>query len=254
MKQVHYTIKTPGPSSSNKQTSRGRPEAASKGKQSTKPTVAEEILSRFQAQAALDPGNGQHILRLAQSLEFSPMSLARKLLLTKYPNCNKSEITEMMRNFDLIPDPTLALNISFCVFNDNLESGISDTSRRCIGEEYEVKLKEMSRAAGLVFYDEGDLRREGYDKTPDLKMAIPFIFRGRVVNWIESKALFGDLETHKEIIKRQLQSYANRFGHGLVIYWFGYQDVVATLEGNGNEWTILDEFPKTSDLEILEIS
>lgn len=44
--------------------------------------------------------------------------------------------------------------------------------RYAVGEEYEVKLKQLARDAGLSFYDEGDLRRQGFDKTPDLLLAI----------------------------------------------------------------------------------
>jgi hypothetical protein len=45
-----------------------------------------------------------------------------------------------------------------------------------------------------------------------------------VVHWIDSKAAFGDPETLKpeSQIGEQLLSYKNRFGSGLVIFWFGY--------------------------------
>ena len=45
---------------------------------------------------------------------------------------------------------------------------------------------------------------------------------GHLVNWIESKALFGDEETHAGYTNAQLRKYRHRYGPGLVIYWFGY--------------------------------
>lgn len=34
---------------------------------------------------------------------------------------------------------------------------------------------------------------------------------GRVVNWIESKATFGDEDTHQNYLDEQLTSYFNRY-------------------------------------------
>lgn len=72
------------------------------------------------------------------------------------------------------------------------------------------QLKQMATEAGMHYYDENDLRRLGYDKTPDIKMILPFLYKGQVINWIESKADFGDIKTHKFNIQQQLNSYCNR--------------------------------------------
>lgn len=118
MRQIHFTIRPPA--KNNKLDKAENPKTG-------RPSRAEELLAKFEILARVNPGeNGAHILRMAQTLQFSPLSLARKLLITKFPDCTKAEITEMIRNFDLIPDPVLALNVSFCVFNDNLEGGLSD--------------------------------------------------------------------------------------------------------------------------------
>ncbi|XP_058831281.1 CDAN1-interacting nuclease 1 [Topomyia yanbarensis] len=191
------------------------------------------------------------LLKMAISLRIPPLSLCRIILLKKYPSKAKSDITEMIRNPDLIQDSLLGANVGYCIYNENMEGPITDTIRRCIGEEYEMKLKKMARDAGLVFHDEGDLRRTGYDKTPDLKLAIPCLYKGRVVNWIESKASFGDMETHLSYVRDQLISYGNRFGSGIVIYWFGYLDMIADCAENGDCITVVDKFPTPGELEFL---
>lgn len=50
------------------------------------------------------------------------------------------------------------------------------------------------------------MRKMGFDKTPDIKLAIPFAVGDNVVNWIESKALFGDEENHAQYLKGEESS------------------------------------------------
>lgn len=118
--------------------------------------------------------------------------------------------------------------------------------RYSIGEEYETKLKKMARNAGLTFYDEGDLRRDGFDKTPDLLLAVQCLYKNTIINWIESKASFGDCDTHTKYLKEQLKCYENRFGSGIVIYWFGFQAEV--LDNKNSNLIILDDFPASEHL------
>ncbi len=87
-----------------------------------------------------------------------------------------------------------------------------------------------------------------YDKTPDIKLDIPFAVNGHVINWIESKALFGDDEHHKTYENEQLWSYWNRYGPGMVIYWFGFID---DLDRNRSRGIIVcDDFPSRESITL----
>lgn len=83
-------------------------------------------------------------------------------------------------------------------------------SCRSFGQEYEHYLQKIVKEKNLTFQSENDLRIYGYDKTPDIKLDVPFAVDGFVVNWIESKALFGDPEEHQNYTKDQYSSYWNR--------------------------------------------
>ena len=59
-----------------------------------------------------------------------------------------------------------------------------------------------------------------------------------------SKALFADTKTFREHLHKQLNKYKNRFGPGLVIYWFGYEACIAHED---DDILVLDAFP-TADV------
>lgn len=83
---------------------------------------------------------------------------------------------------------------------------------------------------------------KGYDKTPDVKLEVPIAVNGFIINWIESKARFASREVHKKYMREQYFSYWNRFGPGLVIYWFGYVDSISeTME---TKFIMMDHFPE----------
>eukprot|EP00128_Syssomonas_multiformis_P017843 Colp12_sorted_trinity150504_noHs@24074 len=110
-----------------------------------------------------------------------------------------------------------------------------------MGLEHEYILHEKLRNLGVPFKGEDDLRDEGYPKTPDVYLEVPLSVDGRIVHWIESKASFGDPDSHQRYLREQYRSYVNRLGAGLVIYWFGFID---ELDCSRDEGVLLaDDFP-----------
>ncbi|XP_049962252.1 CDAN1-interacting nuclease 1 isoform X1 [Schistocerca serialis cubense] len=164
----------------------------------------------------------------------------------KLPSASKNTITKLMRDTTLIKNKDLAYEVYLCVIHDDQYGPVTDCIKHSIGQEYELRLQRMVRNANIPFKDEEQLRTCGYDKTPDVKLELPMAVDGFVVNWIESKALFGDEANHKTYIKEQYLSYWNRFGPGLVIYWLGFVDTLEYI--SEKRFIIRDTFPNNITL------
>uniref|UniRef100_A0A8D0C8J0 CDAN1-interacting nuclease 1 n=1 Tax=Salvator merianae TaxID=96440 RepID=A0A8D0C8J0_SALMN len=99
----------------------------------------------------------------------------------------------------------------------------------------------LQRKVSYVCHSEDQLRAKGYDKTPDFILEVPVAVEGHVIHWIESKASFGDECSHQAYLHDQFWSYWNRFGPGLVIYWYGF---IEELDCHRNRGILLkDCFP-----------
>lgn len=220
-----------------------------------KPEVMEAYYKRYLSGVSQDSGEPV-LLRIAEEVDLSHSLLARIVLVrhlshTCYEEQNppKGVVSQMMKDpLSLIEDKTLANEVHQCILNDPNYGPLADNIKRSVGYEYEFILRERLKNRGIPFLGEDDLRSRGYDKTPDCKLEIPIAVDGCVVNWIESKASFGDEYNHQTNLKDQFWSYWNRFGPGLVIYWFGFID---ELDCNQERGIILkDDFP--TDIITLE--
>ncbi len=90
-----------------------------------------------------------------------------------------------------------------------------------------VKWEKKSSGNGsmtgkFLIVTEADIRAQGDGKTPDFVLENPIRIDNLMVNWIESKALFGDDFEHEHYSKKQFREYAGIFGEGMVVYWYGY--------------------------------
>ncbi|KAG8449585.1 hypothetical protein GDO86_016290 [Hymenochirus boettgeri] len=187
------------------------------------------------------------LLALANEVEFSPALMARTVLerfLQDHDGLppSKQILSGMLRDPSLIPDPVLANQVHLCTINDCCNGPLVDCIRHSIGHEHEVLLREKLKKHNLAFLDEDQLRVKGYDKTPDVILEVPVALDGHVIHWIESKASFGDETSHHMYLQDQFWSYWNRFGPGLVIYWYGF---IEELDCNSERGILLkDEFPE----------
>uniref|UniRef100_K3WE22 CDAN1-interacting nuclease 1 n=1 Tax=Globisporangium ultimum (strain ATCC 200006 / CBS 805.95 / DAOM BR144) TaxID=431595 RepID=K3WE22_GLOUD len=220
------------------------------------------------AAAATDYAKGKKQTRetmyeIATSVDFSPCMMARVLLEAKY-GWSKATISNFFKEAFNEGDEDgggtrkepnrrglsereysqLLLEVRECIDRDKYCSPLADRIRHNMGVEYEYLLLEKLRNRKLVYESEDVLREKGLSKTPDVRLLLPMGVRDshgvlRVVNWIDSKAMFGDRHTHESENAGQLQGYVNRYGPGMVIYWFGH---VANLSTD-SDVVITHEFP-----------
>lgn len=190
------------------------------------PDVIESHYQRYLSESKARPSDPV-LLELANEVDVSPALMAR-ILLDRYLQDqegavpSKSVLNSMLREPTLIPDQTLANHVYQCTINDCCYGPLVDCIKHAIGQEHEVLLRDKLKERNLSFLDENQLRVKGYDKTPDIILEVPIAVESHIVNWIESKASFGDDYSHRTYLNEQFWSYWNRFGPGLVIYWHGF--------------------------------
>ncbi|XP_057339242.1 CDAN1-interacting nuclease 1-like [Microplitis mediator] len=182
------------------------------------------------------------IVGLAATESLPPVSLARVILERHFSNVSRKFISRYLQNTTLIEDPDLAYEIYLCVLYDDKNGFISDSFGKAIGIECELKLQHCLNQCNAAYLTEDDLTKRGYDKTPDVKLEIPLAVDGFIINWIESKGRFGSPYIHKTHVKEQFLNYWDRFGPGLVIYWFGFVDNI--VEPSEEKYIIMDHFPE----------
>jgi hypothetical protein len=203
---------------------------------------------------------GEDVFSVAQNLDFPACQLMR-LLLEHLLGVGHKAVGALLRDpHGKIPATPAAgtpaaargakrcrrlrLDVERVTAWDHHASPAVDALRHNAGKEYEELLEEMLAAEGIPFVTERDLRADGHARTPDIKLEVPIAVRGRIVNWIDSKASFSDPLVHVEKGVEQFQGYVNRFGPGMVIYWHG---IVDELNDDPNV-LLVDAFPHSSDI------
>ncbi|MGC9061039.1 MAG: TPD domain-containing protein, partial [Thermoplasmata archaeon] len=86
-----------------------------------------------------------------------------------------------------------------------------------LGEE---KLYNALKKKNIMYQTENQLKGK-VRKTPDALLLTPLRVGNFQINWIESKANFGDVIEVRHNTKKQFSEYVKLFGSGLAVYWFG---------------------------------
>eukprot|EP00471_Norrisiella_sphaerica_P002048 CAMPEP_0184484786 /NCGR_PEP_ID=MMETSP0113_2-20130426/6464_1 /TAXON_ID=91329 /ORGANISM="Norrisiella sphaerica, Strain BC52" /LENGTH=288 /DNA_ID=CAMNT_0026865929 /DNA_START=158 /DNA_END=1024 /DNA_ORIENTATION=- len=133
------------------------------------------------------------------------------------------KVSEYVKDPRKIKDPELREQLYLSMEADLHVSPYYDHIRNFIGKEYEIILLEKLRNLDIPHMTEDDLKFKGYDKTPDVRLLVPIGVDHRVVMWIDSKASFGSVEGYEKSAA-QFQQYVDRYGPGMVIYWFGFTE------------------------------
>ncbi|XP_007576239.1 CDAN1-interacting nuclease 1 isoform X1 [Poecilia formosa] len=190
------------------------------------PDVMERYYQRYLSETKVCP-TAPVLLELANEVDLSPTLMARIILDRFLKDMDggmpsKTVLNSMLKEPSLIQDHILANNIYQCTINDCCYGPLVDCIKHAVGQEHEVLLRDKLMERNLSFLDENQLRTMGYDKTPDIILEVPVAVEGHIIHWIESKASFGDDHSHRTYLNEQFWSYWNRFGPGLVIYWYGF--------------------------------
>jgi hypothetical protein len=159
--------------------------------------------------------------------------------------------TKMYRDPSSIPHKGMSSNVAHCHVVDPHYSPAMDEFRNRIGREYEDRLSAYLSALNVGYLDEPGMRRMGYARTPDAILLEPIAVDGHVVKWIESKAWFGDPPSHATYLRDQYWPYYNRFGPGMVIYWFGFVEE-ATEAHHAKGVLVVDGFPDAERITRIE--
>ena len=185
--------------------------------------------TRHAAGIACSLGWGRSLLDISRDMDFSPVMTAY-LILTSQDEWGKNSFKKMINDPREINDKRLRLELIEVRDQDPIYSPEGNLVQRKRGLKGEARMKEWLDERGITYKREEELRAEG-GKTPDFLLDRPIFHRGEEINWIESKASFGDMREVKKNLKNQLHSYRDLFGPGMVIYWFGILDNLPIEEG-----------------------
>ena len=165
--------------------------------------------------------HGKRILEMARELEFPPVLLGQMIL--RELQLPRKQVWACFLDPSSAPTPRLQSEVRELLADDLVYSPQGMELQRERGRIGEARLYAWLDKHAIPYRTEKDLRGK-YPKTPDALLEQPIIFYGQRLQWIESKANFGDDVELRKNLRRQLGPYTELFGEGAVVYWHGFVD------------------------------
>ena len=172
--------------------------------------------------------SGRSFMNIANTLQFPPVLTV--LIILGENGVSKKQVWKYINKPDVIKDLRLKKEIKEVAKNDLVYSPNAVNIQYERGRWGEKKLTKWLDKKNIEYRTEKEIRGK-FPKTPDCLLSEPIRLNGMDVNWIESKASFGDFIEIKRTMKRQLIPYTELFGSGAVVYWFGFLDEVRPYDG-----------------------
>lgn len=164
---------------------------------------------------------GRTIFDIAREWNFPPVLMGQMMLQElKLP---RKKVWQTFLHPESAPDERLRREVGELLAHDKIYSPEGMELQRERGRRGEERLYGWLERHGITYRTEKDLRGK-YAKTPDALLDQPIIFYGQKLQWIESKANFGDDVELRKNLRRQLAPYTELFGEGAVVYWYGFID------------------------------
>lgn len=164
---------------------------------------------------------GASFVDIADEIQFPPVLTALHIL--GQEGVSRKRFWKMINEGEGVKSRDLARQLEEVCEADLVYSPEGTERQNQRGAWGERRLQAWLDARGVTYRTEEDLRdHPDFDKTPDALLDEPLGLNGYQVSWIESKASFGDPYDVKRHIRRQLRPYVDRYGAGIVVYWFGY--------------------------------
>ncbi|XP_050436368.1 uncharacterized protein LOC126843094 [Adelges cooleyi] len=168
-------------------------------------------------------------------------------------SCNHSNHRLTTNTYLIKDDPVLAYQVFVCSVMDSYYGSCAEQLKSLNGKRYEhilrQKINKYTDLNHALYWTESQCRARGLDMTPDIVLHEPVALvqnedKTFFVNWIESKAMFGcEGSRTRGAFQKQLFPYWNRYGPGVVVYWFGYVDN-KTQDGDLSKYCFLaDDWP-----------
>ncbi len=163
---------------------------------------------------------GRSILELAEYTYFPPTLMASLIL--KNSDFSRKSINWFFKHLDCIENRRLRKEVRNALDADYFFSPRAHEMQCKKGEMGEEIIRKWLDDREIAYCTEAEIRAQGDGKTPDFVLSTPICIEDHMISWIESKALFGDDFEHKHYAKKQFREYADIFGEGMVVYWYGY--------------------------------